>query len=484
MKYRTKLYLSFIGTALFSSYLALRIVYFETERYLFAELQSKVISVAATTATQIDPELLKQITSKKDEGSPAYLQIQQVLRKARNANRRKDIFINYVYTLMPSKSNSTDIYFGVDAEEDPKNFSAPGDYDSDSFENHLHNHLMEPYSYGKLQKDRWGVWLTGYAPVLDREGNYVGTVAADITAHSVNQAMTQLLRFEVPALLGSMLLATLLAAYLSRRASKSLGILCLAAEEIGKGNLNYDVHLDTNDEFNEVAESITLMEKGLKERERLKTGVSRYVSAPVLEQILNSDSLTNLEGKRRKVTILFSDIRHFTLLAEQLAPEQVVSLLNEYFEVMLEPIFRNYGMLDKYIGDGIMAEFGALLEDVDQELHAVKAAVEMQEALQKLCQKWEREGKPGFKMGIGIHTGQAIVGNVGSEQRMEYTAIGDAVNVASRLEHANKTLNTSILISEETQKGLHGHFPLKNLGPVLLPGRAEPIVVYTILSDR
>src|SRR6185437_13432999 len=224
------------------------------------------------------PEQLKQIQSRADEGSPAFLQVQQVLRKARNANRRSDIYIYYLYTLMPSKTHPNAFEFGVDAEEKPADFSHPGDFDSDSLSNHVNDHRMEPYSYGKLQTDRWGTWLTGYAPVIDKEGNYVGTIGADITAHSVIQAMRQLLWFEVPALFGSILLAALMAGYLSRRATQSLGKLCMAAQEIGKGNLSYDVHLDTNDEFNEVAQSITLMEKGLQERERLKTGFSRYVS--------------------------------------------------------------------------------------------------------------------------------------------------------------------------------------------------------------
>lgn len=480
MKYRTKLYLAFIGIALFSTVLALGIVYFETKNFLFKELQSKIVSVAATTAAFTDPELLKQIRGRKDEGSPAFLQMQQFLRKARDANRRDDIHVRYLYTLMPAPNDPNVFWFGVDAEENPKDFSHPGEIDPDTPANRLQDHLEEPYSYKKLMKDQWGEWLSGFAPVFDKYRNYVGTIGADISGQAVEEAIHELLLLELPALLGSLILASIAATFLSRRASLSLTSICKAVQEIGEGNFNYEVHLKTNDEFNAVAEAINHMEKGLKERERLKIGFARYVSKHVLDKIIKSEMPTKLEGERRKVTVLFSDIRHFTSLAEKLPPEVVVSLLNEYFEAMLEATFSNQGTLDKFLGDGIMVEFGAPLDDANQEKNAVLTALAMHQSLKKLRDKWEKEGKPLVEMGIGIHTGLAVVGNIGSDVRMEYTAIGDTVNVASRLEQATKTLKLPIIISEETFKGLKGAFPAQNLGPLILPGREKEITAYSI----
>jgi len=480
MKYRTKLYLAFIGIALFSTVLALGIVYFETKSFLFKELQSKVVSVAMTTAAFVDPELLKQVQGRKDEGSPAFLQMQQFLRKARDANRRDDIHIHFLYTLMPSPADPNIIWFGVDAEENPKDFSHPGDIDPNTAINKLPEHLEEPYSYKNLIKDQWGEWLSGYAPVMDKNGNYVGTIGADISGQAVGEAIHELLLFEIPALLASILMASIAATFLSRRASLSLTSICKAVQEIGEGNFNYEIHLKTNDEFNAVAEAINHMEKGLKERERLKVGFARYVSKHVLDKIIKSETPTKLEGERRKVTVLFSDIRHFTSLAENLPPEAVVSLLNEYFEAMLEAIFTNQGTLDKFLGDGIMVEFGAPLDDANQEKNAVLTALMMQRSLKKLCEKWLKEGKPPIEMGIGIHTGLAVVGNIGSDIRMEYTAIGDTVNVAARLEQATKTLKLPIIISEETFKSLKGEFPTQSLGSLALAGREKEIIAYSI----
>lgn len=188
------------------------------------------------------------------------------------------------------------------------------------------------------------------------------------------------------------------------------------------------------------------MTKGLQERERLKLNFSRYVSDHVLEKILSSSVPTKLEGERRKITVLFSDIRQFTQLSENLSPEQIVSLLNEYFKVMLDIIFAHKGTLDKFIGDGLMVEFGAPLQDDFQEKNAVTAAV----------------------------------GNIGSEKRMEYTAIGDTVNIAARLEQMTKSTGKYILISEDTYQAIKDEFDAKNLGSTALIGRQEPITVYAI----
>jgi adenylate cyclase len=203
-----------------------------------------------------------------------------------------------------------------------------------------------------------------------------------------------------------------------------------------------------------------------------------------MEKILKAGHVARPEGERRKITVLFSDIRQFTQLSEQLPPERVVSLLNEYFESMLEAIFRYQGTLDKFLGDGIMVEFGAPLDDALQEKHAVLTAIDMQKELMKLNAKWKSENKPVIHMGIGIHTGLAVVGNIGSEKRIDYTAVGDTVNVASRLEQATKLLKTSILISETTYLPVENEIKAICLGPMILPGRKEAITIYSIPPEE
>jgi adenylate cyclase len=167
-------------------------------------------------------------------------------------------------------------------------------------------------------------------------------------------------------------------------------------------------------------------------------------------------------------------------MSDAMSPEQVVATLNEYFEKMIEVIFKYHGTLDKFIGDGLMAVFGAPLDDSYQERNAVAAALEMQQALAEICAKREAEGFPPLKIGIGINTGIAIVGNIGSTQRMEYTAIGDTVNLASRLESQTKSLDVPILISEYTYVEVRNAFRTKAMGHVEIRGRADPVSVYAV----
>ena len=212
-----------------------------------------------------------------------------------------------------------------------------------------------------------------------------------------------------------------------------------------------------------MAQSVNAMADGLAERDRVKSAFARYVSQQVMDSVLTSDSGSLLRGDRRRITVsvlrypgLFQNLR-------KLAPEKVVQLLNDYFELMVEVVFRNHGTLDKFMGDGLMAIFGAPENDPYQEENALKAAIEMQQELAKLQARWEGEGIH-ICIGVGIHSGPAIVGTIGSSRRMEYTAIGDTVNVASRLQTATKELGANILISEHTYYGAKGAFRLPQHG--------------------
>lgn len=481
MKYRTKLYIALVGISLACTLLATVVLYAQTKQLLFETLRSEALSIAASTASQINGDLLKNIQSPKDQDSSNYIAVRNQLRKARDANRRDDVFVSSIYTLFLDPSNHKMLLYAVDTEHDPNPIGTP--FDSSDLDDIVAN-LKTFYVDPTFIPDQWGLWLSAYAPIYDSQGNYSSTLGIDISATDVHVDLYKLIKFGITALISAFILSFISAYFLSRQVTHSLDYLCTCVGEIGKGNLNIKTELATHDEFNALAQAINAMTKGLQERERLKMSFARYVSNYILDQILKSETPLKLEGERRKVTVLFSDIRQFTMLAEKLPPEGVVAILNEYFEKMLEIIFRNYGTLDKFIGDGIMAEFGAPLDDPYQEKHAVITAIEMQRELELLCQKWEKEGKPRIQMGVGVHTGDAVVGNIGSEKRTEYTAIGDTVNVASRLEQLTKTLKVPILVSETTFVSLQDHFKHKNLGPILLPGRAEPITVYAIYSNE
>jgi len=166
-------------------------------------------------------------------------------------------------------------------------------------------------------------------------------------------------------------------------------------------------------------------------------------------------------------------------MSEKMEPQEVVELLNEYFSEMTDLVFENGGTLDKYLGDGLMAVFGAPLTKEDDSLRAVKTAIEMQQALVKLNRDWEAMGQRSLKMGLGINTGPVTAGNIGSSRRMDYTVIGDAVNLASRL--CANAAGGQILISESTHRTLGGSLPAKRLDPIRVKGKETPVEVYEIL---
>lgn len=217
-----------------------------------------------------------------------------------------------------------------------------------------------------------------------------------------------------------------------------------------------------------------------KGRRELKTIFSKYVSKNVLEEILKDPGKVKLGGEVREVTVFFSDVKGFTALSEKATPQELVETMNEYFSLMTEEILKRGGVLDKYIGDAIMAFWGAPIDDIKQADHAVQTAIEMTSKLKILNKKLKDRGRPEIGMRIGIYTGPALAGNIGSELRLNYTVMGDTVNVASRLEGVNKEYGTEIIIGESTKNKLKTKYNLKHLGSVQVKGRTEPLDIYTI----
>jgi adenylate cyclase len=477
MRFRTKLLLTFLVIVLTINGLSLLYFYRSTRSLLLAELRDKVLSIATTIATAVDGDLHSTIRTRTDENSDAYSRLQDTLRRLRDANRRKDTYVRYVYTLAPSVSDPNTLQFVVDAEEVAADASHPGDiyrYTGKTIE------VGPAYADEDFSIDQWGTWLSAYAPIKNSSGQTVAMLGVDISADSVQLALLPLQIAAIASIGGALLLAFVGGLMLAANVSRPLLSIRKALQRIGTGNLNIFLDARRKDEFGDVARAINEMVVGLRERQTVKSAFARYVSNQVLDSILESGKAPTVQGTRRKITVLFSDIRSFTSLAEKLSPEDVVQLLNEYFASMVEVIFRNKGTLDKFMGDGLMVMFGAPAEDQEQEIHAVRAAIEMQDMAHKLSKKWEAEGRGGIRIGVGINSGPAIVGNIGSEERMEYTAIGDTVNLASRLESATKDLGVDILIAETTYDGIRGSFEVRRIGPLNVKGRSEPVITYTI----
>jgi adenylate cyclase len=191
-----------------------------------------------------------------------------------------------------------------------------------------------------------------------------------------------------------------------------------------------------------------------------------------------------LGGETLTVTVLFSDIRSFTSISENMPAQALVALLNEYFTEMVGIVMSEDGVVDKYIGDAIMCVFGAPVPKPDDAVRAVRAAVKMRTALVHLNERLAARGLPPLKTGIGVHTGEVVAGNIGSEKRMEYTVIGDAVNVASRLESSTKDLAVGILISDDTWGLVKGGIDARPAKELTVKGRAQPVMTYEVTGIK
>jgi adenylate cyclase len=217
------------------------------------------------------------------------------------------------------------------------------------------------------------------------------------------------------------------------------------------------------------------------DRRRFRDSFARYLSRDVMAKVL-SDA-PSLRGEHREVSILFSDLRGFTTLSERMQPEQIAAHLNEYFEAMTAAIFAHRGMINDFVGDAVMAVFGAPVDDADHAWNAVQSALAMNRALAALNERWQAAGLPSLRMGIGIHTGPVFAGNVGGRERIKYTVIGDPVNVASRVEGLNKELGTTVLITEETLAAIGDRVRVRDCGPIAVKGRVEKVRVFEVLTD-
>ena len=217
-----------------------------------------------------------------------------------------------------------------------------------------------------------------------------------------------------------------------------------------------------------------------REKRKVKLLFSRYVAPDVFHHLMADPSRARLGGHRREMTVLFSDIRGFTTVTERGEPEQIVGQLNEYFTRMVQVLFAHRGTLDKFVGDMVMALFGAPLEDPDHADHAVEAALAMRRELAALNRDWAARGWPTLDIGIGINTGDMVAGNIGSDTIMSYTVIGDAVNLGSRLESLNKQYETHIIISEDTRLGLKGRYHIRALGEVVVKGKTRPVAIHEV----
>ncbi len=317
-------------------------------------------------------------------------------------------------------------------------------------------------------------------PKLQRAGMDVAVTASrDVTAlrDTARKSMyTQL------GWLGGVLVVVLgLALRFASRVGNAVRGISDAAEEVKVGKYVNAPVVRSGDELESLAEHFNAMVQGLKERDRLRETFGRYVTRQVADHLMKGSNM-NLGGELIPVTVLFSDIRSFTSISETMEPPALLDFLNEYFSGMVESVMSHQGVVDKFIGDAIMAVFGAPTPHPDDALQAVKAALEMRRRLPRINVDFKARGLPEIRTGIGLHCGQVVAGNMGHIERMEYTVIGDAVNLASRLEGLTKELGCDVVLSEDLFRKVEDSVIAEPIQRIKVKGRDQDVMVYQLIG--
>jgi adenylate cyclase len=326
-----------------------------------------------------------------------------------------------------------------------------------------------------------GEIFTSYvAPLPAENGNPIA-----LLQRSLDKELAPYLRLERTYLGLSLLglaLSFTLGLWIARGVSRPVLELASGAREIAAGNYDHRVQLKQEDEIGALAASFNQMSVGLAERDRVRDLLGKVVSPAIATELLRKQ--VTLGGEQREVTIVFSDLRNFTTMSERLAPKETLGILNHYFSRMAAIVEKHGGVVDKYVGDGLMALFGAPVAHADDADRALRATLEMSDAVDELNRQWQRSGLPKIDVGIGINTAVVVAGNMGSEKRLNYTVIGDGVNLASRLETLTKTpqYDARIIISSATLAKAKGNYRTRRLGEVAVKGKQIPTEIFALLG--
>lgn len=273
-------------------------------------------------------------------------------------------------------------------------------------------------------------------------------------------------------------IAILLAFSVARAISRPIGSL---AEETGRIK---DFDLVERPAVTSYIKEIQLMSNAISSMKAGLQAFQRYVPAELVRLLIRTGEGANVGGHKRELTVMFSDIEGFTTITEKMPAEELMVHLSEYFDELTRILSRNNGTVDKYIGDGILAFWGAPLSDARHAFHACDAALLCQEKVRELNLRWEGEGKSPFVTRIGISTGETLVGNVGSSERINYTVMGDNVNLASRLEGVNKLFHTRIMVNRGTYEAVADKFWFRALGVVRVKGKSEAMAIYELMGRK
>ncbi|MCX6892699.1 MAG: adenylate/guanylate cyclase domain-containing protein [Verrucomicrobiota bacterium] len=465
---------AFTGIAVLTSALLGVIMYFSVQAFVLQGVRDRLADAVGLAALQMDGDLHAQLRKRADESTPAFQELRGHLKTFRDTA----MDIRYAYTAR--RDGSGKIVFVLDAEENPSLVSHLGDVYEEATPL-MRQGFLRPYGIRveeHFHKDQWGTFLSGYAPIFRKNGELEGLLCMDITAEKVIAYERHYLRLAFLTSLGVCALAVALGVTFSRRLSRPL--MALEADMSRIQVFDLDGRPEIRSRIAEVVRMKTALEN-------MKSGLRsfrKYVPADLVAELISLRKEATLGVQKRELTIFFSDIANFTSIAERMPPEQLADNLGLYFEAMTTTLLQNRGTVDKFIGDAIMAFWGAPHPVDGHAALACRAALQCRQRAGALSAELVRAKVPPFITRIGIHTGEALVGNIGYKDRLSYTAMGDTVNLASRMESLNRHYGTGILISEATYNLVRNDFLARPVDFVAVIGRSSGVKIYELLAAR
>ena len=323
-------------------------------------------------------------------------------------------------------------------------------------------------------QDQWGTWLSGFAPIVDSNGKVEAVLGVDVSADHIRKVENKYFKLIFGTSAVAAILIAIVSFFLAQLVANPLKQV---VNELGRIR-TLDFTSSCNDYNHSIISEVQTMGITL---EKMKLGLrafKRYVPSDLVSLLILSGKEAKIGCEKQEISILFSDIEDFTTLCETLPPENLWKLLEAYFEVVTSTIMKNQGTVDKFIGDATMSFWNAPIENANHAFLSVKTALDIQSELLKMAPLWKKLGWEGLRTRIGVSSGSVYVGNVGYSERLSYTAIGDQVNVASRLEALNNEYFTKVIVSESTAKLVEDRFIFRLLGKTTLKGKTEATKIF------
>lgn len=449
------------------------LVYRTQKADLEQNLGSLLLNIARTGVLLIDSDLEREVQVTRTQESEAYRRLRQILATIQDTNQ----LATPIYTLSDYEPAARRTRFMVTS----RGPGLPGEvYD-------LVPELIGPLELafsrgiaGKTQiyENQHGTWITAFAPIKDGTGRTIAVLDIDyrIDVYLARLARLRNLILGISVLGG--LVALLVGILISRRVTGPVRALSLGVTRVAGGDLSQALPVRSRDEVGQLTAGFNAMLDGLRQRDFIRDTFGRYVSPEVAHTLLESPENLGLGGEKRDLTVLMSDLRGFTRFVQQGDPIMVVEVLNHYLGRMTEVIIEHGGTINEFAGDGIVAFFGAPLPSADHAERAAACAIAMQIALDEVNRQHALQGLPRLEMGIGLNTGEAIVGNIGSEKRAKYTVIGTAINLAARVEAC--TVGGQVLLGPDTYERIRDLAEVGPPIPVEVKGIRDPLLLYEV----